>query len=74
METWGTGVIGTDALGAPQTLKGATFFRIYASLRLAGFQFFWDRVNTQRTKLTYVPGFRVPGLAQTFGMRWEFSN
>jgi hypothetical protein len=74
METWGTGVIGTDALGTPLELRGATFFRMYAAIRLAGFQFFWDRVNTQGTKHTYVPGFKVPNLAQTFGMRWEFSN
>ena len=74
METWGTGVIGTDPIGTPITLRGATFFRFYAALRLGGFQFFWDRVNTQGTKHTYVPGFNVPNLAQTFGMRWEFSN
>jgi hypothetical protein len=74
METWGTGVIGTDGVGAPITLEGATFYRLYVALRLGGFQFFWDRVNSQRTEKTYVPGFTVPPLAQTFGMRWEFSN
>ncbi len=74
MENWGTGVIGTDGVGAPITLKGATFFRVYAALKLGGFQFFWDRVNSQAATHTYVPGFTVPKLAQTFGMRWEFSN
>jgi hypothetical protein len=74
METWGTGVIGTDGGGVPIPLKGATFYRMYFGMKLGGFQFFWDRVNTQGTELTYVPGFRVPKLGQTFGMRWEFSN
>jgi hypothetical protein len=74
METWGTGVIGTDGGGTPIELEGATFYRMFVGLKLGGFQFFWDRVNTQGTEKTYVPGFTVPNLAQTFGMRWEFSN
>jgi hypothetical protein len=73
METWGTGVIGTEA-GTPIPLEGATFFRMFVALKLGGFQFFWDRVNTQQSKHTYVPGFTVPNLGQTYGMRWEFSN
>ncbi|MEO6067178.1 MAG: Plug domain-containing protein [Gemmatimonadales bacterium] len=74
METWGHGIIGTDGAGTPIPLRGATFFRLAAGLKLGGFQFFWDRVNTQSTKLTYVPGFKIPNLGQTFGVRWEFSN
>ena len=74
METWGTGIIGTDGVGTPIPLRGATFFRLAAGLKLGGFQFFWDRVNTQSTKGTYVPGFKIPNLGQTFGMRWDFSN
>ena len=74
MENWGTGVIGRGPVGEPLLLRGASFFRIGAGLRLGGFQFFYDRTNTQSTKRTYVPGFRIPNLGQTFGMRWEFSN
>lgn len=74
METWGRGTLGTDTLGAAVPLRGATFFRLGAALKLGGFQFFWDRVNTQSTKRTYVPGFKIPPLGQTFGVRWEFSN
>jgi hypothetical protein len=74
MENWGTGVIGRGAAGAPLLLRGASFFRLGAGLRLGGFQFFYDRTNTQSTKRTYVPGFKIPNLGQTFGMRWEFSN
>ena len=74
METWGHGVIGTDSVGAPIPLRGATYYRLGLDLRLSNFQFFWDRVNVRSTRLGYVPGFIVPGLGQTFGMRWEFSN
>ena len=74
METWGHGIIGMDSTGAAIPLRGATFYRLDVALKLAGFQFFWDRVNIRSTALTYVPGFRIPGLGQTFGMRWEFSN
>ncbi|MBW8771938.1 MAG: hypothetical protein JF590_01380, partial [Gemmatimonadetes bacterium] len=74
METWGHGIIGTDGAGTPIPLRGATFFRMGIAMKLGGFQFFWDRSNTQGTRLTYVPGFRIPGLGQTFGMRWEFTN
>jgi hypothetical protein len=74
METWGTGTLGRDPLGAAIPLRGATFFRLSAALQLGGFQFYWDRVNTQSTRLTYVPGFVIPNLGQTFGMRWEFRN
>ncbi len=74
MENWGTGVIGRGPAGEALELNGATFVRMGAAMRLGGFQFFYDRTNTQSTKHTYVPGFRIPNLGQTFGMRWEFSN
>lgn len=74
METWGHGIIGTDGAGTPIPLRGATFFRMGIAMKLGGFQFYWDRSNTQGTQLTYVPGFKLPNLGQTFGMRWEFTN
>lgn len=73
METWGHGIIGTDGAGTPIPLRGATFFRMGMAMKLGGFQFYWDRSNARATRLTYVPGFRVP-TGQTFGMRWEFTN
>lgn len=74
METWGHGVIGMDSLGAAIPLRGSTYYRLDIGLKLAGFQFYWDRINLRATKHGYVPGFTVPGLGQAFGMRWEFSN
>lgn len=74
METWGHGIIGTDGSGAPVPLRGATYYRMSVGFKLGGFQLYWDRVNIRDTKHGYVPGFRLPGLGQTYGMRWEFTN
>ncbi len=74
METWGTGIIGRDALGAPITLKGATFVRSLIQIQLDRFTIYWDRVNLTSTPLTYVPGFEIPAYDSNFGVSWEFSN
>ena len=74
MESWGNGVIGLDGHGVAIPLKGATFFRALLQLRLGDFVAYYDRVNFQSTKLTYVPGLPILKLASTFGVRWEFSN
>jgi TonB-dependent Receptor Plug Domain len=74
VESWGRGTIGRDALGAPVVLKGATFFRSLIQIQLDRFQIYWDRGNLASSRLTYVPGFRIPGLGSNFGVRWEFLN
>ena len=74
MESWGDGTIGRDALGAPITLKGATFFRSLIQIQLDRFSIYWDRENLTATKLTYVPGFSIPAYGSNFGVRWDFLN
>ncbi len=74
VESWGTGVIGRDAVGAPVTLRGATFVRSLIQFALGGFSVYWDRVNLTSTRLGYVPGFEIPAYASNFGVRWEFLN
>ena len=74
VESWGRGVIGRDAGGAPITLKGATFFRSLVQFQLQSFSLYWDRGNLTATELTYVPGFELPAYGTTFGVRWEFLN
>jgi hypothetical protein len=74
MEAWGRGTIGRDAAGAPINLRGATFFKSLVEFQLQGFTVYWDRGNLTATKLTYVPGFRVPAYGSNFGVRWEFLN
>ncbi len=74
MESWGQGTIGRDSSGAAINLRGATFFRSLVEVQLQSFSLYWDRGNLTATKLTYVPGFRVPAYGSNFGVRWEFSN
>lgn len=74
LESWGTGVIGRDALGDPVTLRGATFVRSLIQFALGGFSVYWDRVNLTSTRLGYVPGFEIPAYASNFGVRWQFLN
>lgn len=74
METWGRGTIGRDEFGDPITLHGATFFRSLVEFQLQTFTVYWDRGNLTATKLTYVPGFRIPPYGSNFGVRWEFAN
>jgi hypothetical protein len=74
MESWGRGTIGRDETGAPINLRGATFFRSLLEIQLQSFSIYWDRGNLTATKLTYVPGFRIPPYGSNFGVRWEFAN
>lgn len=74
MESWGQGTIGRDSTGTPINLRGATFFRSLVEIQLQSFSLYWDRGNLTATKLTYVPGFRIPPYGSNFGVRWEFAN
>ncbi|HEX3233660.1 MAG TPA: Plug domain-containing protein [Gemmatimonadales bacterium] len=74
MESWGRGIIGRDATGAPITLRGATFYESLLEIQLQSFTLYWDRRNLQATKLAYVPGFQIPSYGSNFGVRWVFSN
>ena len=74
LETWGTGTSGRDSLGAPVTLKGATFLRSLIQIQLDRFTIYWDRGNLTSSSLTYVPGFEIPAYGSNFGVSWEFLN
>ncbi len=74
IEAWGRGTIGRDPSGAPINLRGATFFKSLVEFQLQSFTVYWDRGNLSATKLTYVPGFRLPAFGSNFGVRWEFLN
>ena len=74
MEAWGRGTIGRDALGNPINLRGATFFSTQLAIQLQSFMIYWNRDNISASKLTYVPGFRLPNYGSNFGVRWEFLN
>jgi hypothetical protein len=74
MESWGQGTIGRDVLGVPVNLRGATFFTSLVEFQIQSFSLYWQRGNLSATKLTYVPGFRLPAFGSNFGVRWEFVN
>jgi TonB-dependent Receptor Plug Domain len=74
MEAWGRGTIGRDATGAPINLRGATFFTTQVAIQLQSFTLYWNRNNISASKLSYVPGFRLPNFGSDFGVRWEFLN
>jgi hypothetical protein len=74
MESWGSGIIGRDALGTPVRLRGATFVRSLIQFQLGSFSVYWDRVNLTSSRLGYVPDFEIPRLGQHFGVRWGFLN
>ena len=52
---------------APINLRGATFFKSLVEIQLQSFTLYWDRGNLTATKLTYVPGFRIPTTGATSG-------
>jgi hypothetical protein len=74
MEAWSPGVIGRDSTGAPINLRGATFFTSLVEIQLQSFTIYWLRGNLTGTRLTYVPGFRLPAYGSNYGVRWEFFN
>lgn len=74
VENWGTGVLGRDGNGDPVSLLGATMARGFFGLQIGAFTAYYDRHNMMGTRRFYVPGLRIEGYAQTFGVRWEFRN
>lgn len=74
VESWGKGVLGRDAEGAPVHLGGATFVRGLIQMQFLGFIIYYDRFNMTNSPAAYVPGFPIPGNAATFGVRWTFLN
>jgi hypothetical protein len=43
-------------------------------MQFGGFIIYYDRYNMLDTRSTYIPGFRIPTQAATFGVRWAFYN
>lgn len=74
MESWSPGVAGRDTTGMAIAQPGATFIRGIFQLQIGSFIAFWDRANTRISKVGYLPGYRLPSLMSTYGVRWEFTN
>jgi hypothetical protein len=74
VESWGTGTLGRDSVGAPVILKGATFMRAQFQMQFGSFIAYWDRQNLLNQEREFVPGIRALAGANTFGIRWVFWN
>lgn len=74
LERWGDGVLGHDSTGAAVNLTAATFYRGFLAFQIGSFTAYYDRYNMQGSPGAYVPGLPIPPYAQTFGVRWEFTN
>lgn len=66
--------LGFDGAGAPVTLPTATHLFAQAELHLQSFSVYFQQRNTSNRLIEYVPGFPIPGYANSFGIRWNFIN
>ncbi len=74
IEYWSTGTAGINTTGFPEVLPGATFHEWFVELQLVGFKVFWNLRNARNSTGEYVPSLSYPRNAQTFGVRWVFTN
>lgn len=74
LEHWGDGIIGRAADSTAIGLPAATFLRGIVQLQIGPFIAYYDRVNMRGSRLGYVPGYLLPTLGSTFGVRWNFAN
>ncbi len=74
LEYWSTGTAGINTTGLPEVLPGATFHEWFVEVQLVGFKAFWTLRNARNSSGEYIPSLSYPRNAQTFGVRWEFTN
>ncbi|MCZ6916624.1 MAG: TonB-dependent receptor [Gemmatimonadetes bacterium] len=73
-EFWSAGTAGLNAAGIAVELPGATFQEWFVQVQLVGFKVFWNLRNARQSTAQYIPGLTYPRNAQTFGVKWEFTN
>lgn len=74
IEYWSSGTAGLSSDGSPIELPGATFHEWFVQVQLVGFKAFWNLRNARNTSAVYVPALTYPRNAQTFGVKWDFTN
>ncbi|MDX2260792.1 MAG: TonB-dependent receptor [Gemmatimonadales bacterium] len=74
VETWSPGVIGRTTEGAPIAIPGRTLVRGWLQFKIGPFIAYYDRVNFQAVRGGTVTRYPIPGLASSFGVRWDFLN
>jgi hypothetical protein len=73
-ERWGVGVLGTDGTGTVVNQVAQNYVRFRVQLAIESFTIYIERSNTLGQLTGYVPGLPIPQGAQTFGVRWGFTN
>lgn len=74
LNSWSRGTAGLDDTGTPIELSGISFWETHLQFRIVGFNAFWNLRNAYNAREDYVPGLAYPTNAQTFGVKWEFTN
>ena len=73
-ERWGVGVLGTDGSGTVVNQVPQNYIRFRIQFAIESFTIYIERSNTLGQLTGYVPGLPIPQAAQTFGVRWGFTN
>ena len=73
-ERWGVGVLGTDGSGSVVNQVAQNYIRFRIQFAIESFTAYIERSNTLGQVTGYVPGLPIPQAAQTFGVRWGFTN
>ena len=74
IEYWSSGTAGINTAGQSEVLPGATFHEWFVEVQLVGFKAFWNLRNARNSGGEYIPSLSYPRNAQTFGVRWVFTN
>jgi hypothetical protein len=74
VESWSPGTIGRTPDGAPIAIPGRTLVRGWLQFKIGPFIAYYDRVNFRAVRGGTVPGYPIPSLASSFGIRWDFLN
>jgi hypothetical protein len=73
-ERWGVGVLGSDGTGSTVNQVSQNYLRYRIQLGIESFTAFFEQSNTLGQVTGYVPGLPIQQGAQTFGVRWGFTN
>jgi hypothetical protein len=73
-ERWGVGVLGRNGAGTVVNQVAQNYVRFRLQLAIESFTIYIERSNTLGETVGYVPGLPIAQAAQTFGVRWGFTN
>lgn len=74
VEYFDVGVLGIASTGGLVSTSRTAHVFTQVELQLSSFTFYFHQNNTGNQLVEYVPGFRIPRYANSFGIRWGFTN